>query len=215
MDLQQLQSEIDAGVAFCGCEQDGALVGIMGIQAVRDVDLIRHAYVHPARQRSGIGAVLLQHYLRNRASRRILVGTWAAAHWAIDFYTRNGFQARVEGTGRRAPEDLLVDSRPAGTNVGRAGIAGVSAPQRDVTECGVSHDASGGVLPQGATTVFIEAHAGTGIQSNEHQRRDRGGDAAALRRHHAGREPGVVFTTAAATTPRSRSRRSMLGEPVL
>ena len=91
MTLEQLQSEISAGVAFWGYESDGVLAGVMGIQPVRDVDLIRHAYVLPEHQRKGIGAALLSH-LHSSASRRTLIGTWAAARWAIDFYTRNGFE---------------------------------------------------------------------------------------------------------------------------
>jgi GNAT superfamily N-acetyltransferase len=93
MTMLQLRAELDAGVAFWGFEDDGVLAGVMGIQPVRDVDLIRHAYVKPDRQRSGIGALLLTH-LRPGVIRRTLVGTWAAAGWAIEFYTRNGF-ARV------------------------------------------------------------------------------------------------------------------------
>jgi GNAT superfamily N-acetyltransferase len=63
----------------------------MGIQRVRDVDLIRHAYVIPGSQQRGIGSGLLEH-LRQLTSRRILVGTWAAAEWAIRFYERHGFE---------------------------------------------------------------------------------------------------------------------------
>ena len=63
----------------------------MGIQPVGDVDLIRHAYVLPGNQGAGIGRDLLEH-LRALSARRILVGTWAAAEWAIRFYRRNGFE---------------------------------------------------------------------------------------------------------------------------
>jgi GNAT superfamily N-acetyltransferase len=91
MSPAELQREIAAGVAFSGFEIEGELIGVMGIQAVRDVDLIRHAYVRPGRQRSGIGAALLEH-LRRQSTRRILIGTWAAASWAIDFYRRHGFE---------------------------------------------------------------------------------------------------------------------------
>ena len=91
MPAQELAGEIGAGVAFWGYEADGALVGVMGIQPVREVDLIRHAYVLPAHQRHGIGAALLQH-LRRRSARRMLIGTWAAAEWAIRFYRRHGFE---------------------------------------------------------------------------------------------------------------------------
>lgn len=91
MPLRKLDSEIAAGVAFWGYEADGALVGIMGIQPVRDVDLIRHAYVSPGSQRHGVGGALLEHFARS-TTRRMLVGTWAAADWAIRFYRRHGFE---------------------------------------------------------------------------------------------------------------------------
>jgi GNAT superfamily N-acetyltransferase len=90
MPARELESEIAAGVEFWGYEADGALVGVMGIQPVREVDLIRHAYVLPAHQRHGVGAALLRH-LRQRSARRMLIGTWAAAEWAIRFYCRHGF----------------------------------------------------------------------------------------------------------------------------
>ena len=90
MSIDELEREIAAGVSFWGYE-DGVLVGIMGIQPVRDVDLIRHAYVLPAEQRHGVGGALLEH-LRRSSTRRMLVGTWAAAEWAIRFYRRHGFE---------------------------------------------------------------------------------------------------------------------------
>jgi len=68
----------------------GEVIGVMGIQPVRDVDLIRHAYVRPGNQRRGIGAALIGH-IRSLSSRQILVGAWAAATWAIAFYQRHGF----------------------------------------------------------------------------------------------------------------------------
>jgi GNAT superfamily N-acetyltransferase len=86
----ELDSEIEAGVVFWGYEENGSLVGVMGIQAVRDVDLIRHAYVLPGSQRRGIGGALLSH-LRQSSTRRMLIGTWEAADWAIRFYRRYGF----------------------------------------------------------------------------------------------------------------------------
>jgi len=90
MDMEELASEIASGVEFWGAELDAALAGVMGIQQVLDVDLIRHAYVLPTCQRTGIGGHLLTE-LCSRRSRPILVGTWAAANWAIDFYKRHGF----------------------------------------------------------------------------------------------------------------------------
>lgn len=91
MPRTQLLTEIAAGVQFWGCESDNKLLGVMGMQAVRDVTLIRHAYVKPAAQRSGIGSALLVHLLQN-ARRPVLVGTWAAAGWAITFYRGHRFE---------------------------------------------------------------------------------------------------------------------------
>ena len=91
MSSEELAREIDAGIEFWGYEEDGELVGVIGIQPLSDVDLIRHAYVSPSRQRGGIGGALLEHVSR-AATRRILVGTWAAADWAISFYRRHGFE---------------------------------------------------------------------------------------------------------------------------
>ncbi len=91
MPSAELDAELDAGVEFWGYEQGGALVGVMGFQPVLDVDLIRHAYVLPGQQRQGIGAALLKH-LRSMSARRMLVGTWAAADWAVRFYCRHGFE---------------------------------------------------------------------------------------------------------------------------
>ena len=91
MPAEELDREIDAGVAFWGYEADGALAGVMGIQEVGDVDLIRHAYVAPGSQRNGVGSALLER-LTGATDRPLLVGTWAAAEWAIDFYRRHGFE---------------------------------------------------------------------------------------------------------------------------
>ena len=90
MTAGELGGEIAAGVVCWGYEADGELVGVMGIQPVRDVDLIRHAYVLPAGQGRGIGGALIEH-LTATATRRVLVGTWAAAEWAIRFYRGHGF----------------------------------------------------------------------------------------------------------------------------
>lgn len=90
MPAEELDAEITAGVSFWGCESDGALVGVMGIQPVDDVDLIRHAYVLPACQGGGVGSALVEH-LRPLSCGRMLVGTWAAAEWAVRFYVRHGF----------------------------------------------------------------------------------------------------------------------------
>ena len=91
MPASELDAEIAAGVVFWGYETEGELLGVMGIQPVRDVDLIRHAYVAPVQQGRGIGGALLQHLLGS-TTRQTLVGTWAAAAWAIRFYERHGFE---------------------------------------------------------------------------------------------------------------------------
>jgi N-acetylglutamate synthase-like GNAT family acetyltransferase len=91
MSREKLQHEIDDGVVFWGYEDAGNLLGVMGLQQVRDVTLIRHAYVRTSSQKRGIGAHLLSH-LRLVAKDPVLIGTWADALWAIRFYERHGFQ---------------------------------------------------------------------------------------------------------------------------
>jgi len=102
MPAEKLQHELDAGVEFWGCEEAGTLAGVMGIQQVKDVILIRHAYVRTASQNRGIGGQLLTHLL-GLASSPVLVGTWADAVWAIHLYERYGFQL----VGRDEKERLL------------------------------------------------------------------------------------------------------------
>jgi len=91
MSREKLQHEIDEGVVFWGYEETGTLAGVMGIQPVQDVTLIRHAYVRTSSQKRGIGAHLLSH-LRELSSAPVLIGTWADAVWAIRFYEKHGFQ---------------------------------------------------------------------------------------------------------------------------
>jgi GNAT superfamily N-acetyltransferase len=90
MPEDELRREIAAGVEFLGCESEGELIGVMGLQAVDDVALIRHAYVRPDVQGNGVGGALLAG-LMQRTTRPVLVGTWTDASWAIRFYERNGF----------------------------------------------------------------------------------------------------------------------------
>lgn len=99
MPAEELADEIAAGVEFWGLELEGRLAGVMAVQPVGEVDLIRHAYVAPAYQRAGVGGALLAHLL-GRSRRQVLVGTWAAAGWAIAFYERHGF--RLVGEARRS-----------------------------------------------------------------------------------------------------------------
>ena len=91
MSREELGHEMDEGVVFWGYEEDGQLLGVMGIQHVKDVTLVRHAYICPARQRQGIGGKLLS-TLRRQTDRPVLIGTWADAVWAIQFYEKHGFR---------------------------------------------------------------------------------------------------------------------------
>lgn len=99
MSHDELQNEILAGVDFWGYRTDTDLSGVMGIQNVQDVTLIRHAYVRTSLRNKGIGKQLLQ-FLLKQTSRPVLIGTWKAAVWAIEFYKRNGFVLVNEKTKR-------------------------------------------------------------------------------------------------------------------
>ena len=91
MSKDELKHEIDAGVVFWGFEEDNRLIGVMGIQDVLDVTLIRHSYVRLQKQQRGIGRKLLLK-LCKKSDRPILIGTWADATWAIRFYEKHGFK---------------------------------------------------------------------------------------------------------------------------
>ena len=90
MPRSDLISEIASGVQFWGWDEAESLLGVMGLQKVRDATLIRHAYVGPQAQGRGIGGALLGR-LASETSGPLLIGTWAAAEWAIRFYVRHGF----------------------------------------------------------------------------------------------------------------------------
>ena len=90
MPMDELVKEIAAGVVFWVAGEEGRLSGVMGIQDKGAVALVRHAYVAPTGQRKGVGTRLLRH-VQGLADKPVLIGTWAAATWAIEFYRRNGF----------------------------------------------------------------------------------------------------------------------------
>jgi GNAT superfamily N-acetyltransferase len=90
MSRQELSREIAGGVTFWAFEENGVVLGIMGIQDVRDVTLIRHAYVRTASRNKGIGSALLA-FLRKQTARPVLIGTWKDAVWAVAFYEKHGF----------------------------------------------------------------------------------------------------------------------------
>jgi len=102
MSASELRHEIDAGVVFWGAFDDDRLLGVMGLQHVADVALIRHAYTRTTSQGAGIGRALLAH-LAAQADRPLLVGTWKTATWAIRFYQHHGFTLVTD----RDKNDLL------------------------------------------------------------------------------------------------------------
>jgi len=102
MPAHELAQEIAAGIRFQVLVDADTLKGVMGVQEVKDVTLIRHAYVDPSAQGQGIGAALLKN-CQGLAARPLLIGTWAAADWAIRFYQKHGFQV----TSRAEKEHLL------------------------------------------------------------------------------------------------------------
>ena len=91
MSRDELRREIASGVAFSGYEEEGELLGVMGIQPVDDVTLIRHAYVRTVSRRAGIGGRLLESLIQGAAT-PVLIGTWADAVWAVRFYEKHGFR---------------------------------------------------------------------------------------------------------------------------
>jgi GNAT superfamily N-acetyltransferase len=92
MSAEELASEIESGVEFYGQWENSVLVGVMGIQPIREVVLIRHAYVLTDHQRKGVGKKLLKHLLNLVLAPVVFVGTWKAASWAVRFYEKNGFR---------------------------------------------------------------------------------------------------------------------------
>lgn len=91
MSAKELGEQIDGGVDFFGWQEKGRIIGVMGIQEVKEITLIRHAYVLPECQRRGVGGKLLQYLIDLARAPQILVGTWKAASWAIQFYEKHGF----------------------------------------------------------------------------------------------------------------------------
>jgi GNAT superfamily N-acetyltransferase len=96
MPMAELRREA-ARMTFFGWEEDGRLTGVAGWEPVKDVTLVRHCYVLPDRQRRGVGSALMRHVMARTRTRRLLVGTWAAADWAIRFYEKHGFRLLPDG----------------------------------------------------------------------------------------------------------------------
>ena len=117
MSRNELQAEIAAGVDFWAYQGSRDLLGVMGRQPLAEVTLIRHAYVRPAAQQQGIGARLLDHLLKG-VSAPVLVGTWAAAWWAIRFYEKYGFrQVAPEEKDRLLRRYWAISERQVETSV--------------------------------------------------------------------------------------------------
>lgn len=95
MSREELKHEIEDGISFWAFENQGCLIGVMGIQDKGDVTLIRHAYVRSSRRNQGAGTCLLR-FLESRTDKPILIGTWADATWAVAFYRRNGYRVLPE-----------------------------------------------------------------------------------------------------------------------
>jgi GNAT superfamily N-acetyltransferase len=122
MTSEELHHEMEDGVVFWGYEESGDLIGVMGLQQVKDVTLIRHAYVRTDFQKQGIGARLLSH-LRDMASEPVLIGTWADAVWAIRFYEKHGFRTvPLEEKDRLLREYWTIPERQIETSVVLADI---------------------------------------------------------------------------------------------
>jgi GNAT superfamily N-acetyltransferase len=95
MPLEELQNEMKRMTLY-GWEIDGNLVGVMGMEPVKDVTLVRHAYVLTGFQGQGIGSKLIKHIEAHCPTERLLVGTWKAATWATDFYEHHGYQFQAD-----------------------------------------------------------------------------------------------------------------------
>ncbi len=92
MTSKELEKELERGVEFYGWFEGDVLAAVMGIQPVKDVTLIRHAYVLTSHQRRGLGEKLLNHLVGLAKTQEIYVETWTAARWAVQFYQKNGFE---------------------------------------------------------------------------------------------------------------------------
>ena len=96
MSEQELVGEFNDGVRMYGYHNNNKLIGVIGVQKVKDVILIRHTYTLTSHQGKGVGSILLEYLLNKNKNFRILVGTWEKATWAIRFYEKFGFDLKSE-----------------------------------------------------------------------------------------------------------------------
>ena len=134
MSLEELRNEIADGIIFWGMERDGRLLGVMGIQDKGDVTLIRHAYVRTRTQKTGIGTRLI-HHLEGMTEKPVLIGTWAAAFWAISFYEKNGYAlVSEEEKNRLLRKYWSIPERQVETSVVLANATWFKAQRASVAE---------------------------------------------------------------------------------
>lgn len=117
MTEMELAEEVARGVEFSGYYENAALVAVMGIQTVKNLTLIRHAYVRTDRQRRGLGEKLLRHLLGLAGASEVLVGTWKAAWWAVRFYEKNGFVLIPRESRGKLRQYWTIPDRQAETSV--------------------------------------------------------------------------------------------------
>jgi len=117
MTMVELTEEIERGVEFYGYYEDARLIAVMGIQFVRDLTLIRHAYVSTDHQRRGLGKILLRHLLGLAGAGEVLVGTWKTASWAVRFYEKNGFALIPLESQSKLRQYWTIPDRQAETSV--------------------------------------------------------------------------------------------------
>jgi len=117
MTREELQAQIEDGVRFSCYVDNSEIIGVMGIQDKRDVELIRHAYVRTRQRNRGIGSLLLQKLTKD-STKPILIGTWKAADWAIRFYEKHGFRlVEEEEKNRLLKKYWSIPDRQAETSV--------------------------------------------------------------------------------------------------
>jgi N-acetylglutamate synthase-like GNAT family acetyltransferase len=135
MSHAELRTQINDGIVFWGFERDGQLLGVMGIQDKGNVTLIRHAYVSTKAQNQGIGKKLLQN-LQSMTEKPILIGTWAAASWAISFYQKNGYTIiSEEEKNRLLRRYWSIPERQVETSVVLADQTWLQTQSEDSMEC--------------------------------------------------------------------------------
>jgi len=117
MNRTELTEEVARGVEFYGYNENGTLVAVMGIQPVKNLTLIRHAYVRIDHQRRGLGEKLLRHLLDLAGEGEVLVGTWKAAWWAVRFYEKNGFVLISQESRGKLRQYWTIPDRQAETSV--------------------------------------------------------------------------------------------------